>query len=407
MLNKIFEHIGTLTDELLDLQTRLVAIPAIGPLNDGPGEKDKADWLVKRLREMDLGPITEINAPDPKAAAGYRPNIAVVVPGQDSSRTFWVISHIDVVPPGDIELWENDPYILTRDGDKIIGRGVEDNHQGMVSSLLLAKALKDLGIVPPINLGLLFVADEETGSVFGMDYIVREHADMFARNDLFLVPDFGTASSETVEVAEKSMCWIKVVTEGKQYHASTPHEGLNAMVPASDLIVRTRRLYDLFPAKNDLFDPPLSTFEPTKREANVGNINTIPGRDVFYIDCRVLPEYDLSDVLAELRKMADDVQREYGVTISISTVQKEQAAPPTPEDSDIASRVMEGIRKVYKTTPRPVGIGGGTVAAVLRRAGFEAVVWSTLRHQAHQPNEYSSIANTFGDAKVMAAVLMA
>ena len=235
---------------------------------------------------MELGPVREMNAPAADVPCGYRPNLAAVLPGKDTSRTFWIISHIDVVPPGDASLWDEDPYTLVRDGDTLIGRGVEDNHQGMVSSLLLARALKDLNVTPPMNLGLLLVADEETGSHFGLEYVVREHADLFGEKDLFLVPDFGTPDAETVEIAEKSMCWIKVVVTGKQCHASTPHEGVNALVAASDLIMRARALYEIFNDTNPLFDPSGSTFEPTKKEANVQNINTLPGRDVFHFDCR-------------------------------------------------------------------------------------------------------------------------
>lgn len=406
MINQIFDHIDELVPELVELQQNLVAIPALGPLNDGIGEKDKADWLKNRLEQMGLGPVHELNAPATDVPCGYRPNIAAILPGTDTSRTFWVISHIDIVPPGDLTLWDTDPYTLVRDGDTLIGRGVEDNHQGLVSSMLLAKTLKDLKITPPMNYGVLFVADEETGSGYGLDYVVKNHADFFGKNDMFLVPDSGTSEGDAVEIAEKSMCWIKIVVNGKQCHASSPQQGVNALVAASDLILRSRALYDIFNDVDPLFDPAQSTFEPTKKEANVQNINTMPGRDVFYIDCRVLPQYDLADVLGQLRRMADEVESVHGVRIDIDTIQREQAAPATPEHREIVQKVMNGIRRVYAVAPRPVGIGGGTVAAILRRAGYDAVVWSKLNHMAHQPNETSSIKDTLGDAKVMAAVLM-
>lgn len=407
MFEELFRHIDTLEPELVELQRALVSIPALGPQNGGPGEKDKADWLKARLEAMGLGPVRELNAPADDVPCGYRPNLAAVLPGKDASRTFWIIAHIDVVPAGESSLWNSDPFTLVRDGDTLIGRGVEDNHQGMVSALLLLRALKDLNLTPAMNLGLLLVADEETGSRYGLDYIVREHAELFGKNDLILVPDSGTPDGLAVEVAEKSMLWIRVEVDGKQCHASTPEQGVNSLLAASDLIMRSRALYELFPDEDPLFSPVRSTFEPTKKEANVQNINTLPGRDVFYIDCRVLPRYDVRDVLAALRRMADETEKAHGVRIGINTVQSEQAAPATPADSEVAKRVMAGVRAVYGAEPRAVGIGGGTVAAILRRAGYEAVVWSRIGHQAHQPNERSSIRNTLGDAKVMAVALMA
>ncbi len=406
MLNKIFSHIETSRDYLVELQRSLVAIPALGPLNGGPGEKDKADWLKKHLVSQGHSKVIEMNAPDNSVPCGYRPNLAITIPGTDNSHTFWIISHLDVVPPGDLELWDSDPYELQVAGDTVIGRGVEDNHQGLVSSMLLANALREQKITPAINLGLIFVADEETGSKYGLGYIMDKHADMFSKDDLFLVPDFGEDTGEMVEIAEKSMFWLKVIVTGKQCHASTPEMGINSLVAASDLILKTRELYTIYDQKNDLFSPPCSTFEPTKKEANVENINTLPGRDVFYLDCRVLAEYELEDILTTIKEWARDVEKKWGVSISFETIQRENAAPATAPDSPIALAMIRAIRDIYKNNPRPVGVGGGTVAAFLRRKGLPAVVWATLDHQAHQPNETSSIANTIGDAKVMASVLM-
>lgn len=405
-MHQLYEMIDEMQEYVVDLQSRLVAIPALSPDNDGTGEKEKAEFLKEHLKELGVSDIREFNAPDDRVACGYRPNIAGVIPGRNSRKTFWIISHMDVVPPGDLSLWDSDPYTLVQNGDAIIGRGVEDNQQGLVSSLCLAKAIIESGTTPEMNLGLMFVADEETGSAYGLGHVVEHHRDVFSEQDLFLVPDFGEPGSDFLEIAEKSMFWLKIVVEGKQCHASTPNEGRNSLVACSDLILRLRALHERYDARDDLFEPPFSTFEATKKEANVENINTIPGRDVFYVDARVLAEYDLDAILETIRGYCREVEAEYGVSITDEIIQKEQAAPATPMDSEIVRKVMAGVRDVYGKEGKPAGIGGGTVAAFLRRHGFKAVVWATLQHQAHQPNEWASLAATIGDAKVMAHILM-
>lgn len=405
-MDTLFATIDQQAETVVDLQTKLTAIPALGPKNGGDGEKEKAEFLLDHLKSMGIEDIREFKAPDDSVSCGYRPSIAAIIPGKNTEKTLWVISHTDVVPPGDAELWDSDPYTLVRNGDTLIGRGVEDNQQGIVSSLLAAQALLDHEITPAINFGMIFVADEETGSTFGLDYLVQEHSDMFKKDDLFLVPDFGEPQSEMVEVAEKSMFWLKIVIEGKQCHASTPHQGLNTLVPCADFILKIKRLEDIYDAENPIYDPPRSTFQPTMKEANVENVNTIPGRDVFYVDSRVMPEYDLDEVLATIKSFGKEVEDEYGVTVSYETTMYEQAAPETPADSEIVTKVMASVKKVYRNNPRPVGVGGGTVAAFLRRKGFGAVVWATLNHNAHQPNEWASIKNTIGDAKVIADMLV-
>ena len=57
---------------------------------------------------------------------------------------------------------------------------------------------------------------------------------------------------------------------------------------------------------------------------------------------------------------------------------------------------------MYGVEARAEGIGGGTVAAYIRRAGFPAVVWARMDETMHAADEYVLIPNLLGDAKVFA-----
>ena len=406
-MDQVFAFLDKQRDLVIDLQKHLVAIPALGPDNDGDGEQAKAEWLKGRMQDMGFPRLENIDAPDTRVSAGFRPNIAGIIPGKDTSRTLWVIAHTDVVPSGDLELWDSDPWTLRVEDDVMYGRGVEDNHQGIVSGLLVAQALLDLNITPPINYGALMVADEETASLYGLDYVVAHRADLFSKDDIIVVPDFGVADSSLVEIAEKQMLWLKVSVKGKQCHASTPGQGVNSLVAASAFVVKLRELYAKFNQQDELFDPPTSTFEPTKKEANVPNVNTIPGLDVFYVDCRVLADYDLDAVLAEVKAMGEAIAAEYNVGVEYDIVQRGEAAPNTAPDSEVVARLARGIKAVYNVEAKPAGVGGGTVAAFLRKRGYPTAVWATCVHNAHQPNESSLISTQIGDAKVLAHMLLA
>lgn len=405
MLKATLDIIDRSADELVRLQTALVAIPALGPTNGGQGEAAKAEWLSGYLSAFEGVTVERIDAPDARVESGVRPSLAVRRPGR-SPRTLWLIAHTDVVPTGDLSLWQSDPFVLRREGDLIYGRGVEDNHQGLVSALLLLRALEQTGAATDLSLGILLAADEETGNALGIEHILRERPDVFSADDLVVIPDFGTKDGSAIEVAEKSVLWLKFTVLGRQCHASTPAEGVNSLVGASALILALGRLNDVFGRTDALFDPPTSTFAPTKKDANVPNVNTIPGQDVFYLDCRVLPDYPLDDVEQEIRRISDAVEAEHGVRIAFERVVREQAAPGTPADCEAVTRLAKALRDERGIEPRVIGIGGGTVAAAFRKRGLPAVCWSTLLNTAHQPNEHSSIANTIADARVFARLLL-
>jgi succinyl-diaminopimelate desuccinylase len=403
----VLGRIDGLREWAVELQRGLVAIPALDPGSGGDGEHDKAVWLEGVLRTLGFDAVERYDAPDERAKNGVRPNLVARLRGASSARTVWIMSHLDVVPPGELSAWTSDPWTLRVEGDRLFGRGVEDNHQAVVSGLLVARAFIDAGLRPPVDLALLFCADEETGSHYGAEWLVREHPDLFGRGDAFLVPDAGNSDGTLLEVAEKSIWWLKARTTGKQCHGSTPQLGRNAFRAASDLVVRLGSLYGTFPLSDPLFDPPISTFEPTRKDANVPNVNTIPGDDVFYVDMRVLPQIPLAEVEAEIRRLAAEVAAAHGVTIAIEDVQRAEAASGTDPRDPLVSRVAAAAQRVYGVTPLPMGIGGGTVAAVFRRAGFPAVVYSKLDESAHQPDEWCNLSDLVGDAKVFALTLLA
>ena len=405
-LENIFNKINGYRDEIIRLQSELTSRPALSPENGGTGEHDKAEFIRSLMESLKPDLLDEIRAPDERARGGYRPSLLAKWGQNQKAPAVWSLGHMDVVPPGDLSLWETDPYQVEVKGDKIIGRGVEDNQHGIISSFLALKAIIDSGEEIKRPIGLICVADEETGSKFGLDYLLRHHQDYFKEDDLIIVPDYGREDGSMIEVAEKSMLWLKFTVKGRQCHASTPHKGRNTLYGAARMIVALQALKEKFADRNPLFRPKTSTFEPTKIEANVPNINTIPGMDVFYLDCRILPDYDVSGIIQEAKKIVDDIAQELELEVKLAPTYQQDAVNPTPVDAPVVKALSQAIKDVIGIEASPTGIGGGTVAAFFRQAGLQAAVWSTLQDTAHQPNEYCLISDIMSDAKVFAHLFM-
>jgi succinyl-diaminopimelate desuccinylase len=425
MKEKIFSYIDKSAPLAVELETELCKRPAISPDSGGEGELDKCEFLQGWLKKRGITSLERYDAPDARAKGGVRPNLIATIPGGGensgaSGKTagegrLWIMSHIDVVPPGELSLWKSDPWTVVQAdgpgeapggaGPRLIGRGVEDNQQGLVSSVLAALSLVDQGITPARTVKLLFVADEENGSLYGIDWLLKNHGDLFQKNDMVLIPDSGDSRGESIEIAEKNLVWARFTTHGLQTHASRPDLGINAHLAGAALAVRLHEgMGEKFPGQDPLFEPACSTFEPTKKEVNVPNINTVPGEDVFYMDMRILPQYTVKAVLAEIDRLKGEIEAKYRVKVSYDLPQCMES-PATPADAPLIRLLSKTIGEVYGGKPRPVGIGGGTVGAHLRNAGIDSAVWCRIDHTAHQPNEYALIANILGDAQVMALLM--
>lgn len=391
--------------ESVELMRRLVAIPAIAPENGGDGEYTKAKFLINYLDKMGFDELNWYDAKDVRVSNNYRPNIVAKIYGKNRERTIWFISHLDIVPPGDLAKWETPPYQCTEKDGKLYGRGTEDNGQAIVSTIIAAKILKNLDLIPEYNMGLIFAADEEQGSVYGLKFLATRG--IFSANDMAVVPDYGNSEGSVIEVAEKSILWLKFTIIGKQTHASRPDTGINAHRAGAYLICALDRgLKRKFASINKIFEPSTSTFEVTKKEANVPNVNTIPGSDVFYFDMRILPEYNPQAVMRYVKSSCNKIKKKFGVEVNVESVNHEPAAPPTSVESEVYVRLSNAITELRKIKPRPVGVGGGTCAAILRRQGIPSVVWETLDEKAHEVNEYAWIKNILGDAAVFARMML-
>ena len=399
MIDRISRRIDELRDDMISSMMKMIPLGGIGPENGGDGELRKAEFIEKLARSMGLE-VERMDAKDGRVPSGIRPNIIVRYRGR-GEKNIWIVSHMDVVPPG--SGWSSDPFTPVIKNGRIYGRGTEDDGQAIISSLYAVKALSDLGIRSEYSLNLAIVSDEETGSKYGIDYLISNG--VFSKDDLIVVPDAGNSDGTMIEVAEKGILWLRITVKGKQVHASTPERGLNAHRIGMKLAIAVDDLlHSRFSEIDLLFDPPRSTFEPTKKEANVENVNTVPGIDIFYFDCRILPRYNINDVLDAVKTIAKAYES-YGAEIKVDVVSMSEPSFTDP-NSEIVRRIQKAVKLLRGKDAKPMGVGGGTCAAHLRKAGLQAAVWMTTDETAHQPDEYCVVDNMVEDAKVMAAVVL-
>ncbi len=401
-MKDLSQNVENLRDEMIVFLTEMCRIPAIAPDSGGTGEAERASFILMKLRLMGFTEVEVIEAKDARVPGGHRPNIIVTVPGRNRKLPpVWVVSHMDIVPEGDRGLWKTNPFDPVLRKGKLIGRGVEDNGQALTASIFAAKAILDSGEKQERDIKLAIVADEEVGSRFGIQHLIS--LGIFGKNDIILVPDAGSPDGSKIEIVEKSHLQMKVVTHGKQAHASRPDKGTNAFWAASKFVARVSdELYREFHLQDKLFDPPFSTFECTKKEPNVPNVNTIPGEDIFHMDCRVLPDIDLDEVMKFIRQIAREVEKETGAKISFEDIRMGKAPQATSVHAEIVKNLQLALKDMRGIEAVPMGIGGGTCAACFREKGLPAAVWETNDELAHEPNEYSKVVNLVNDAKVMA-----
>ena len=163
-----------------EMLRELVRIPSV------TGEESAAqDFVTEILRGLGadisvLFPTYEELSAHPSFSddglpLGERP-VVVGRWGDDPDRPTIVLNgHVDVVPPGDPDLWPHPPYSGALIDGEVHGRGACDMKGGLVAGMLAVSALREAGIDPGVNVIFHSVIGEETGGAGTLAAVVHGH----------------------------------------------------------------------------------------------------------------------------------------------------------------------------------------------------------------------------------------
>lgn len=366
-----------------------------------PGnERECIEWIRGLLEE--IGCEVRILARSPE-----RPNLIARLRGAGAASPLLLQGHVDVVAArGD---WQHPPFAGELHGGYLWGRGALDMKGGVAMMLAAFMRTVVAGRVPPGDVILCLMCDEEAGSDLGARFLVDEHPELF-EGVRYALGEFGGFSLPLagrtfypIMVAEKQVCWTRASFRGPSGHGSMPIadgamgrlgrllasiDGRRlpvhvtsvaaAMVeaiaselpPALALPLRgllkpalTDRLLDLLGERTRIFDPLLhNTVSPTI----VGGgekINVIPDEVSLELDCRLLPGFAPQDIFAELRARS-------GVEMELEVVQNDVVAGEP--DLGLFGMLSDALRELDASArPIPMLLPGVTDGRFFSRLGIQ------------------------------------
>lgn len=196
---------------------------------------------------------------------GYegRPNVVARLPGAGDGPTLAVSGHIDVVP-ADEEEWDRDTWSLTREGDRLYGRGAADMKAGLAAYLAAVAALRRNDVTLAGDLLLQSTIEEEDGGIGGLLSVLERGyvPDAAIVPEPFGLPDIGVASA--------GVMYFVLHVPGRSAHAAWAYDGVSAIHKSIPIIEALDEL--------DRDRKHRITFEPAIREdpdleGHVTNIN--------------------------------------------------------------------------------------------------------------------------------------
>ena len=210
-------------EELIQLCCEMIRIPSVNP----PGEMDEMiSYLCAYLEKH--GIQYEI-----KKGKETAPNIIARM-GQKDGRVLLLNGHCDVVPVGNLEKWDFDPFCGEVRGGKILGRGTSDMKTGLAGLLFVMGLLADNQVALDGEVVLSIVPDEEVSGQFGTKWLVENGV---IHGDACLIAE--PTGSLNCEIGQKGCCWLKLTASGEPAHGSlAPFAGENAITRLLTVLTR-------------------------------------------------------------------------------------------------------------------------------------------------------------------------
>jgi acetylornithine deacetylase/succinyl-diaminopimelate desuccinylase-like protein len=201
-------------DELARLVTfRSVFNPAIEPVEQCEGA---AAAVADLVRDTGFEGVETLTTQDGSLAICARS-------GRPGSPSVLLYSHHDVVPAGDLDAWDSDPWRLTERDGRWFARGAADCKGNLLAVLLALRAVRDVLGEWPLEVALVVEGSEEQSSG-GMEALARARPELVAA-DAIVIADTGNieAGLPTLTTSLRGTGSV-IVTVSTMEHAA--HSGM-------------------------------------------------------------------------------------------------------------------------------------------------------------------------------------
>ncbi|MCU1502321.1 MAG: peptidase family protein [Ilumatobacteraceae bacterium] len=396
---------NALTNETVELLQAMIRNRCV---NDGTADSGHETINADLLRDY-LG-RTGLDVQQFEPTPGRGSLVARMEGSDPGAPSLCLMGHTDVVPVNESG-WSRDPFGGELVDGEVWGRGAVDM-LNLTSSMAVAfRHLAERNFRPKGDLIYFAVADEESGSRHGAQWMADHQRDAIAA-DYVLTESGGLHSGSpeapfvTVNVGEKGVAWRRLRVAGTPGHGSAPYRSDNALVKAAAVVQRLTA-YSPAPRFNELWTERVRTLgldedtekmllDPAQIDDALASIpnrgtaaflhacthttfscnvvrgsfktNVIPDAVELEVDVRTLPGEHTADVRAHLDAALGDLAGEVEVEIIL-----DDPATISPTNTPLWDALQRAIARPFPTARlTPELVVGFTDSRIYRQLGAVA-----------------------------------
>jgi succinyl-diaminopimelate desuccinylase len=358
--------------EVIELTKALISCQSVTPKNDGV-----LDLLEKELSNIGFDCkrylFSDSDTPDVD-------NLFAKIGNGTPHICFG--GHTDVVPVGDINAWNCDPFNATEKDGKVYGRGASDMKSAIAAFVCAVKDYINNNELKG-TISLLITNDEEGPAINGTKKVLEEIYNNGEKIDSCIVgePTCPSKLGEMVKIGRRGSFTAKISITGKQGHVAYPQWTLNPINPLTKILNNIISL-ELDEGTEDF---PPSNVEIIKVNSSDGASNVVPQSADGTFNIR----YNIKHSKESLIKTIDTIINEQiKNTDYISNVEYNNSAEPFLTEKGNFTEIIKSSSDEITGLSAELTTTGGTSDARFFKDYCEVAEFGLIGETAHQIDEH-------------------
>jgi len=314
-----------------------------------------------------------------------------------TSPVFCFAGHTDVVPTGNLEAWNSDPFAPEiRDG-KLYGRGSADMKTALAAMVVASERFVAKHPDHKGSIAFLITSDEEGPSINGTVKVVET---LEARNEKMTWCLVGEPSStaqlgDIIKNGRRGSLNGVLTVKGKQGHVAYPHLAINPIHTASKAIAE---LCDtVWDHGNEYF--PATSFQISNIQAGTGATNVVPGNMKVTFNFRYSTEVTADELKARVLEMLDRYGVDYEIEWTLSGL------PFLTPVGELVNAAKTAIKNVTGVDAELSTSGGTSDGRFIAPTGTQVLELGVLNATIHQIDEHVNVADLEPLAEIYEQIL--
>jgi succinyl-diaminopimelate desuccinylase len=368
--------------ETLELSLQLLRQPSVTPI-----DHDCQNIMAERLAKIGFN-IENMRFDDVDNLWARRGT---------ESPVFCFAGHTDVVPTGQLDAWNSDPFLPSiRDG-KLYGRGSADMKTALAAMVVASERFVKKHPNHKGSIAFLITSDEEGPSINGTVKVVET---LEARNEKMTWCLVGEPSSthqlgDIVKNGRRGSLNGVLTVQGKQGHVAYPHLAQNPIHLASKALNELCEV--IWDNGNEYF--PATSFQISNIHSGTGATNVIPDTLEVTFNFRYSTEVTADILKQRVMKILDQNQLNYHIDWTLSGL---PFLTPVGELVTAAKKAIKNVTNVDTTLSTSGGTSDGRFIAP---TGAQVLELGVLNATIHQINEHVNVADLEPLAEIYEQIL--